>query len=209
MSKPVRILGIAGSLRRDSYNRATLRAATELAPVGASIETFELDGLPGFNQDDEQNPPMKVVELKRRIREADAVLFVTPEYNYSVPGVLKNAIDWASRPYGNSAWNGKPAAIMGASIGAIGTARAQYHLRQMMVFLNMFPINQPEVMIGNASDRFDADGNLTDDATKEFIRQLLQEPCGVDTANFVSESRNVERTSQLIGASADIRKVMH
>lgn len=174
MNKPVRILGIAGSLRRDSYNRAALRAATELVPEGATIEVFELAGIPGFNQDEEQNPPAKVAELKRRIREADAILFVTPEYNYSVPGVLKNAIDWASRPYGDSAWNGKPAAVMGASIGTIGTARAQYHLRQMMVFLNMFPINQPEVMIGNAAERFDASGNLTDDATKDFIRQLLQ-----------------------------------
>ena len=174
MSKPVRILGIAGSLRRDSYNRATLRAAVELAPEGASIEVFELDGIPGFNQDQEQNPPAKIVELKQRIREADAILFVTPEYNYSVPGVLKNAIDWASRPYGDSAWNGKPAAIMGASIGAIATARAQYHLRQMMVFLNMFPVNQPEVMIGNASERFDTQGNLTDDTTKDLMRQLLQ-----------------------------------
>ena len=174
MSRPVRILGIAGSLRRDSYNRATLRAAIELVPEGASIETFELHEIPGFNQDDEQNPPAKVVELKQRIREVDAILFVTPEYNYSIPGVLKNAIDWASRPYGASAWNGKPAAIMGASVGAIGTARAQYHLRQMMVFLNMFPVNQPEVMIANAHERFDAQGNLTDEATKEFIRQLLQ-----------------------------------
>jgi chromate reductase, NAD(P)H dehydrogenase (quinone) len=174
VSKPIRILGIAGSLRRDSYNRATLRAATELAPEGATIEIFELDGLSAFNQDEEGNPPSKVVELKRRIREADAILFVTPEYNYSVPGVLKNAIDWASRPYGESAWNGKPTAIMGASIGVTGTARAQYHLRQMMVFLNMFPVNQPEVMIGNCSERFDASGNLTDDATKDFIRQLLE-----------------------------------
>ena len=183
MSKPVRILGIAGSLRRDSYNRATLRAAMELAPEGASIETFELDDIPAFNQDDEQNPPAKIVELKQRIREVDAILFVTPEYNYSVPGVLKNAIDWASRPYGDSAWNGKPAAIMGASVGAIGTARAQYHLRQMMVFLNMFPVNQPEVMIGNASERFDAQGNLMDEAAKGFIRQLLQ--------NLVDWSRRI------------------
>ena len=174
MSKPLRILGIAGSLRRQSYNRAALRAATQLAPEGATIEVFELDGLPGFSEDDEQNPPDKVVELKRRIREADAVLFVTPEYNYSIPGVLKNAIDWASRPYGDSAWNGKPAAIMGASVGAIGTARAQYHLRQVMVFLNMFPINQPEVMIGNASERFDAEGNLTDEETREYVGRLLQ-----------------------------------
>jgi chromate reductase, NAD(P)H dehydrogenase (quinone) len=174
MSKPVHILGIAGSLRRESYNRAALRAATQLLPEGATLETFELDGIPGFNQDEEQNPPAKVVELKRLIREADAILIVTPEYNYSVPGVLKNAIDWASRPYGDSAWNGKPAAIMGASVGTIGTARAQYHLRQMMVFLNMFPVNQPEVMIGNASERFDAEGNLTDETTKDFVRQLLQ-----------------------------------
>jgi chromate reductase, NAD(P)H dehydrogenase (quinone) len=174
MNKPVRILGIAGSLRRGSYNRAALRAATKLLPEGATLDLFELDGIPGFNQDDEQNPPEKVVQLKRRVREADAILFVTPEYNYSVPGVLKNAIDWASRPYGESAWSGKPAAIMGASIGAIGTARAQYHLRQMMVFLNMFPVNQPEVMIGNAADRFDAEGNLTDETTKDYIRKLLQ-----------------------------------
>jgi chromate reductase len=174
MNKPVRILGIAGSLRRESYNRAALRAATKLLPEGAMLDVFELDGIPGFNQDDEQNPPEKVVELKRRVREADAILFVTPEYNYSVPGVLKNAIDWASRPYGESAWSGKPAAIMGASIGATGTARAQYHLRQMMVFLNMFPLNQPEVMIGNAADRFDAEGNLTDGTTKDYIRKLLE-----------------------------------
>jgi chromate reductase len=174
MTTPVKILGIPGSLRRESYNRAALRAATELVPEGATIDVFEIDGIPGFSQDEEQNPPAKVIDLKKRIRESDAILFVTPEYNYSVPGVLKNAIDWASRPYGDSAWSGKPVAIMGASVGALGTSRAQYHLRQIFVFLNMFPINQPEVMIGNASQRFDAAGNLTDDATKEFIRQLLQ-----------------------------------
>lgn len=172
--KHVRILGIAGSLRRASYNRAALRAASTLVPEGATIETFEIDGLPGFSEDEEQNPPAKVTELKQKIREADAILIVTPEYNYSIPGVLKNAIDWASRPYGDSAWSGKPAAIMGASVGTIGTARAQYHLRQMMVFLNMFPINQPEVMIANAHERFDSEGNLTHEATREFIRQLLQ-----------------------------------
>src|SRR5947199_9647373 len=173
MKNQIRILGIAGSLRRGSYNRAALRAATKLVPEGAILETFELDGIPVFNQDEEQNPPAKVTEFKSRIREADTVLFVTPEYNYSVPGVLKNAIDWASRPYGDSAWNGKPAARMGASVGAIGTARAQYHLRQIMVFLNMFPLNQPEVMIGHAATRFDKDGKLTDETTKDFIRQLL------------------------------------
>jgi len=174
MSEQIRILGICGSLRRESFNKAALNAATELVPEGATIEVFDIDGLPGFNQDDEQNPPAKVTELKKKIRESDAVLFVTPEYNYSVPGVLKNAIDWASRPYGDSAWDGKPAAIMGASIGAIGTARAQYHLRQMMVFLNMFPINRPEVMISNCPKGFDEQGNLTDEKTRDLIRQLLE-----------------------------------
>ena len=174
MNKSITVLGIAGSLRRESYNRGALRAARQLVPEGATLDVFELDGIPGFNQDQEQNPPAKVVELKKRVRGADAILFVTPEYNYSVPGVLKNAIDWASRPYADNAWNGKPAAIMGASIGGIATARAQYHLRQIMVFLNMFPINQPEVMIGNAADRFDTEGNLTDETTKDYIRRLLQ-----------------------------------
>jgi chromate reductase len=135
-------------------------------PKGVTVETFELDGIPPFNQDEEQNPPTKVVELKRRIREANAIPFVTPEYNWSVSGVLKNAIDWASRPHGDSAWDGKPAAIMGASTGAIGTARAQNHLRQILVYLNMFPINQPEVLISHAMDRFDQEGNLTDVPTR-------------------------------------------
>jgi chromate reductase len=174
MSENIRILGIAGSLRRESYNRSSLKAAAQLVPDGAEIEIFELDGIPGFNQDDEQNPPVKVAELKQKIRDADAILFVTPEYNYSVPGVLKNAIDWASRPYGDSAWDGKPVAIMGASVGGIATARAQYHLRQMFVFLNMHALNQPEVMIGNCTNKFDADGNLTDESTREHIRGLLE-----------------------------------
>src|SRR5262247_2010890 len=158
MNKPIHILGIAGSLRRESYNRAALRTATTLVPDGAILETFDLAGIPVFNQDEEHNPPAKVAELKKRIREADAILFVTPEYNYSIPGVLKNAIDWASRPYGDNAWANKPAAIMGASAGRLGTARAQYHLRQVFVFLNVLPVNQPEVMIGNAAGSFDAEG---------------------------------------------------
>jgi len=173
MTTPVRILGIAGSLRKDSFNRAALRAAQGLLPEGAALEGFELEGLPLYNQDQEQNPPGQVLEFKKRIRAADAILMVTPEYNYSLPGVLKNAIDCASRPYGDSAWSGKPAAIMGASVGSFGTARAQYHLRQVFVFLNMFPINQPEVMIANAGQKFDAQGNLTDEGTKKQIRQLL------------------------------------
>jgi len=169
------ILGIAGSLREGSYNRAALRAAQTLAPEGVTIETFDIKGLPGFSQDDETNPPAQVVELKQRIRDADAILLVTPEYNYSVPGVLKNAIDWASRPYGDSAWTRKPVAIMGASVGTQGTVRAQYHLRQTFVFLNMYAVNQPEVMISQAHKHFDTDGNLTDETAKKLIRQLLEE----------------------------------
>lgn len=169
MNKPISILGIAGSLRHQSYNRA----AKQLTPEGVTLDIFELDGIPAFIEDVEKNPPAKVVELKRRIRAADALLFSTPEYNYSIPGVLKNAIDWASRSYGDSAWSGKPAAIMGATPGALGTVRAQYHLRQIFVFLNVLAINQPEVMIANAHERFDSNGNLTDAATKDFIRKLL------------------------------------
>ena len=173
MNDPLVILGIAGSLRNESYNRALLRAAQELTPEGARIDTFELAGLPMFNQDEEANPHPKVAELKQRIRAADAILFVTPEYNYSIPGVLKNAIDCASRPYGDSAWDGKPVAVMGASIGSIGTARAQYHLRQTFVFLNMYPVNQPEVMVSSAQKRFDQEGKLTDETTKKLVQQLL------------------------------------
>jgi chromate reductase len=168
-----RILGIAGSLRRDSFNKAALRAAQKLAPQGATLEIFDIDGIPPYNQDDEKSPPAKVVEFKRKIREADAILFATPEYNYSVPGVLKNAIDWASRPYGDSAWAKKPVAVMGASPGSLGTARAQYHLRQMFVFLDMYAVNQPEVMIAGAAQRFDAQGNLTDETSRKLIQQLL------------------------------------
>ena len=183
MTNIIRILGIAGSLRRASFNRAALRAAIGLVPDGATLEVFELDGIPGFNQDEERNPPERVVALKRAVRAADAILFSTAEYNYSVPGVLKNAIDWASRPYGESAWAGKPVAVMGASVGLFGTARAQYHLRQMFVFLDMHAVNQPEVMIGSAATRFDAEGNLTDATSRDLIQKLL--------ANLVAWTRRV------------------
>jgi chromate reductase len=170
----IRVLGIAGSLRAGSYNKATLRAAQELAPDGVEIEIFDrLGEIPPYNQDEDHRPPDAVRELKDRVRRADAILFVTPEYNYSVPGVLKNAIDWASRPYGDSAWEGKPVAVMGASTSLIGTARAQYHLRQSFVFLNMLPVNRPEVMIASAPDHFDDQGNLLDATAKELIQTLL------------------------------------
>ena len=172
MASQVTILGIAGSLRKQSYNKGALRAAQGLVPPGAKLEIFDIAGIPGFSQDEEKNPPARVVELKSRIRAAGAILLCTPEYNYSIPGVLKNAIDWASRPYGDSAWNGKPVAVMGASVGVIGTARAQYHLRQVFVFLDMHAVNQPEVMI-NASKSFDEQGNLTDQQTRDLIGKLL------------------------------------
>ena len=174
MEKTVHILGFAGSLRKSSFNRALLREALELVPEDARLEVFDLEGIPPFNQDLENQPPEKVKEFKAKIREADAILISTPEYNYSIPGVLKNAIDWASRPYGDNALEGKPVALMGASVGMLGTARAQYHLRQTFVFLNMYPLNRPEVMVPFANDKINNDGKVTDPKTKEKIRELLE-----------------------------------
>jgi len=172
-ASPLNILGIAGSLRRSSYNHAALVAAQDLLPSGVSLEIFDLKGIPLFNQDTEHQPAAQVTEFKKKIREADAILISTPEYNYSIPGVLKNAIDCASRPFGDSAWAGKPVAVMGASVGLFGTARAQYLLRQSFVSLDMYPVNIPEVMIGLADKAFDADGKLIDEKAKKLIRQLM------------------------------------
>jgi chromate reductase len=173
MDDTLKILGIAGSLRKASYNKGALRAAQQLAPPNSMIEIYDLEGIPLYNGDIENPPPPKVADFKAKIRAADAILFATPEYNCSVPGVLKNAIDWASRPYGDNAWENKPVAIMGATPGMLGTVRAQYHLRQSFVFLNMHPLNRPEVMIANADDRFDENGNLTDEKTRDHIRKLV------------------------------------
>ena len=174
MDKKVHILGFAGSLRKGSYNRSLLSAALEMVPKEATLEIFDLNGILPFNQDLESKPPEKVKEFKAKIRAADAILIATPEYNYSIPGVLKNAIDWASRPYGDNAFDGKPVAMMGASIGMLGTARAQYHLRQSFVFLNMHPLNQPEVMVPFANEKIDQNGKVTDEKTKKKIGELLE-----------------------------------
>jgi chromate reductase len=174
MTYKISILGFAGSLRKGSYNKSLLRVALEMLPEDAKLEIFDLEGIPPFNQDMENQPPEKVKEFKAKIRAADAILIVTPEYNYSIPGVLKNAIDNASRPYGDNPFDGKPVAIMGASIGMLGTARAQYHLRQSLVFLNMYPLNQPEVMVPFAQEKIDQNGQVTDQKTREKIRELVE-----------------------------------
>ena len=174
MIPKISILGFSGSLRKGSYNKSLLRAALEMVPAEAELEIFDLEGIPPFNQDLENQPPEKVKEFKAKIRAADAILIATPEYNYSIPGLLKNAIDSASRPYGDNAFDGKPVAIMGASIGMLGTARAQYHLRQSLVFLNMYPLNQPEVMVPLAQEKIDQNGRVTDPKTREKIKELLE-----------------------------------
>lgn len=174
MERSLTFLGIAGSLRKGSYNRAALRAAQRLAPPQIELKIFDIAGLPHFNQDEEHEPPPRLVTFKRAIRDADAILFATPEYNYSIPGVLKNAIDCASRPYGDSAWAGKPVALMSASIGAFGGMRAQRHLRHAFVYLDMYAVNQPEVAIPNAAKAFDEDGELVDKASRKLIGELLE-----------------------------------
>ncbi len=173
MESTVSVLGIVGSLRKGSYNRALMRVALEVSPPDVHIDTFDIGSFPLFNQDFERTPPDDVKEFKRKIKAADAILFVTPEYNYSIPGVLKNAIDWASRPYGDNALEGKPVAVMSASIGLLGGARAQYHLRQSFVFLDMHPINRPEVIVTFAPEKFDSEGRLLDEKTRQLVAELL------------------------------------
>ncbi len=173
MPEPIKILGMSGSLRAGSYNTAALHAALELAPQGVEMQTAQIGDLPLFNDDIRLAGYPPAVELfRQKLRWADAYLFVSPEYNYSLPGVLKNAIDWGSRPP-EPPFAGKAAAVMGASGGLLGTARMQYHMRQIGVFLDLHFINKPEVMIGQAPQKFDAAGRLTDEPTREFVTGLL------------------------------------
>ena len=174
MNKPITILSFAGSLRKRSYNKALLCAAAELTPKDAKLEIFDIEGIPPFNQDLENRIPEKVKEFKEKIEAADAILIATPEYNYSVPGVLKNAIDWASRPPGDNSFEGKPIAVMGTSPGRLGSARSQYHLRQILVSLNTHAINRPEVIVTFANEKIDENGKVTDERTKELIKELLK-----------------------------------
>jgi chromate reductase len=167
------VLGFAGSLRQGSYNRAALRAAVELAPAGMTIETFDLAPIQPYNEDvKEKGFPPPEQDFREKIRAADALLIVTPEYNRSIPGVLKNAIDWASRPP-DQPFNGKPTAVFGASPGMIATAVAQYDLRRCLSVLNALVMNTPSVMIGQASEKFDGQGRLIDQPTREMIGKLL------------------------------------
>jgi chromate reductase len=170
----IKILGFVGSLRKGSYNKSLIRAALELKPENVEIEIFDIAEIPPFNGDFENQPPQIVKDFKAKIKASDALLIATPEYNYSIPGVLKNAIDWASRPYIDKVFEGKPVAIMSASIGLLGGSRAQYHLRQCFVFLNMHPINHPEVIVPQASKQIDEKGTLTNQETRDHIKQLLE-----------------------------------
>jgi len=184
----VKILGMAGSLRRGSYNKAALQAASELLPEGAELKIIDLAAIPFLNEDLEgQALPDAVLELASSVQAADALLLVTPEYNYSVAPVMKNAIDWLSRQSTGAPVNGKPVALMSASTGMFGGARAQYHLRQTCVVCNMMPLNRPEVFIMQAQSKFDQDLRLTDDYTRNSIKNLLQ--ALVDWTHLLKENK--------------------
>lgn len=163
-----------GSLRQDSLNRKVANALAALAPASLKLEAVEIGQLPLYNQDDDANPPAAWTAFRQRVKAADAVLFVTPEYNRSVPAALKNALDVASRPYGQSAWNGKPGAVISVSPGALGAFGANHHLRQSLVFLNVPVMQQPEAYIGGAAKLFDPAGKLVNDDTREFLRKFMQ-----------------------------------
>jgi chromate reductase len=174
MSTTRNVAVFVGSLRKESFNRKLANALIAMAPSTLKLGIVEIGDLPLYNQDHETDPPPPVRDFKQQVAAADAVLFVTPEYNRSVPGVLKNAIDIASRPYGQSAWNGKPGAAISVSPGAIGGFGANQHLRQSMVFLNVPMLQQPEAYIGGAGNMFDDKGDIIEDATREFLGKFLQ-----------------------------------
>jgi chromate reductase, NAD(P)H dehydrogenase (quinone) len=169
-----KIAVLVGSLRRESFNRMMAKALVILAPESLKLEILEIGGLPFYNQDIEDNPPAAWVEFRERLMKFDGFLFITPEYNRSVPAVLKNAIDVGSRPYGKSVWDGKPGAVMSVSPGALGGFGANHHLRQSLVFLNVPTMQQPEAYIGNAANLFDKDGRLANDSIKEFAVKYMQ-----------------------------------
>lgn len=163
-----------GSLRKESINRKVANALAELAPSSLKLQIVEIGQLPLYNQDFDQNTPQPYLDFRARVRAADGVLFVTPEHNRSMPAAMKNALDVASRPYGNSAWNGKPGAVISASPGAVGGFGANHHLRQSLVFLNVPVMQQPEAYIGGADKLFDSSGKLANDATRNFLQNFIE-----------------------------------
>jgi chromate reductase len=176
IDRPFQVVGLAGSLRRASYNRALLRAAVELGRPTLQVAVHDLAPIPLYNGDvEEEGVPPPVADLRLAVRNADALLIATPEYNHGVPGVLKNTIDWLSRPPRESALRGKVAAVMGASPGMTGTARGQTQLRQAFVFTDTYALLQPEVLVARAHEKFDGEGRLTDEGTREFLKVFLAE----------------------------------
>ena len=171
--KKYKIAVIVGSLRKESYNLKTAKELIALAPESLSLEIINIADLPMFNEDLESTPPQEWITLREQIIAADGVLFLTPEYNRSVPAVLKNAIDVGSRPYGQNSWDGKPAAIVSVSIGGISGFGANHHLRQSLVFVNMHTMAQPEAYIGGAGALFNDEGKLTNDSTKDFLNNFM------------------------------------
>ena len=161
---------IVGSLRKDSFNRQLATAISRLAPADFTFQHLEIGDLPLYNQDDDANPAAPVTRLKNEIASSQGLLFVTPEYNRSYPGVLKNAIDHASRPYGQSAWAGKPGGVIGISVGATGTGLAQQHLRNVLAYLDVPTQGQPEIFLQLKEGFFDADGNIADEGTRAFLQ---------------------------------------
>jgi chromate reductase len=174
MSQIYNVAVLVGSLRKDSINRKVANALIELAPPSLKPGFVEIGDLPLYNQDEDVSPPVAWTQFRNWIKAVDAVLFVTPEYNRSVPAALKNALDVGSRPYGQSVWNGRPGAIVSASPGAIGGFGANHHLRQSLVFLNVPAMAQPEAYIGGADKLFDASGTLVNDGTRKFLQQFMQ-----------------------------------
>jgi chromate reductase len=165
-----KIAVVIGSLRKDSFNRKLALALAQLAPSDFTFEHVDISDLPLYNQDDDGNQAAPVKRLKSEISAAQGLLFITPEYNRSFPGVLKNAIDHASRPYGQSVWGGKPAGVIGVSVGAIGTALAQQHLRNVLAYLDVPTLGQPEAFIQNKEDLFDDKGHIGNEGTKKFLQ---------------------------------------
>lgn len=171
--KKFKILAFSGSLRKYSTNSGLIRAVVEIAKDEMDINFINISAFPLYNQDMEATFPPELANLKKQIREADGIIIATPEFNRSISGALKNMFDWTSRPYGDNAWDNKPVVTMGTSPGSIGTALAQYHLKQILLYLNARLQGQPEFYVSNASDKFDKEGNLTDAKTKEYIKKLL------------------------------------